>query len=101
MYKNDMKNNKNECFLIYCIDFMTLMVMVAIILQYISLSILNCHRVFHDLFKNFYCDILKTKGKLKIMRDSITHMYGTHIMTTRNIKSVHKFVVAFLNQFLY
>ena len=82
MYKNDMKNNKNDCFFNILHRFHD---------SYghggrnitIYKSVL-----FHDLFKNFYCDILKTKGKLKIMRDSITHMYVTHIMTTRNIKSV-------------
>ena len=33
-------------------------------------------------------DIFKTKGKLKIMRDSIVDEYVTHTMTTRNMKLV-------------
>ena len=33
-------------------------------------------------------DIFKTKGKLKIMRDSIVDEYVTHTLTTRSIKSV-------------
>ena len=33
-------------------------------------------------------DNLKTKGKLKIMRDNIVDEYVTHTTTTRNMKSV-------------
>ena len=32
--------------------------------------------------------ILKTKGKLKIMRDNIVDEYVTHTVNTRNRKSV-------------
>ena len=34
-------------------------------------------------------NILKTKGKLKIMRDNTVDEYVTHTMTTRNMESVH------------
>ena len=33
-------------------------------------------------------DILKTKGKLKIVRDYLVDEYVTHTMTTRNMESV-------------
>ena len=34
-------------------------------------------------------DILKTKGKLKFMRDKIADEYVSHTMNTRNMKSAH------------
>ena len=38
-------------------------------------------------------DILKSKGKLKILRDSFVDRYVTHSMTTRDTKSgiVHNY----------
>ena len=34
-------------------------------------------------------DILKTKGKSKIMRDNVVDEYVTQTMITRSMKSVH------------
>ena len=48
-------------------------------------------------------DILKTKGKLKIMRDNIVDEYVTNTMITKNIKSLQKDIsfLINLNKFSY
>ena len=68
---------------------MNLLVLVCVIYpsKILSLIIFNSQEITH-FFGTDKIDILKTKWKLKYVRENMVDEYVTHTMTTRNKKSV-------------